>query len=451
MLAASVAVPSSVSIIITLTAIRFLGIEAFGVWLIGRSAVQLTANITPGWSASLPVILPAAGRRTSLVMERRAGRLTFGFGGLMGAALLAIALFLIEDLWLVAVFALYWTGLFFSAHTGLTARGRCDGWLMSRGALVDTLGAFVVLVVLLSGNLLWFVAAQGLRAWAKGVALRRGTRRDGKLLPIARFPMRHRRVDRHLLQVGFPMVIRGWLQTATQYGDRLLLGVFFGPVVAGAGGLGSTLALPLAVVASATATWVIPLANFGSERNKPLPSIAEECFLVGTIGAGLAFIIPSLSFFVIEVDTHLRLVLSGFVLLFGVSISVLTGSFLISIGRLWVSNALALLVIFSMGLAMAFVHALELSPALALLLASGFSSLGSFAVVSRYFDESPLAIGASIFAPLCLLIALALCAPLLMSFALKVTLGLCGLLIAAVGTRRFLSRRTLMISVKKTP
>ncbi|TVP43100.1 MAG: hypothetical protein EA350_14260 [Gemmatimonadales bacterium] len=443
------AVPSSISLVITLAAVRFLGIEAFGIWLIGRSIVQLTVNVTPGWSASLPVTMPAAGRRTSLALERRAERLTFGFGSLLGAALLAVALALVQDSRLVYAFALYWTGLFFSAHTSLTARGRCDGWRMSRGALIDTVGAIAVLGVLSSGSLLLFIAAQGLRAWAKGLALRSRVRLDGSLLPNRRFSTRRRRVDRQLLRIGFPMVIRGWLQTATQYGDRLLLGLFFGPVVAGAGGLGSTLALPLAVVASATATWIIPLSSRTTEGGRALPSVARECLLLGAFGVGLAMIVPSLSFFVAEVETHLQLVLSGFALLFGVAMSVLAGSFLISIGRLWVSNGLALFVVLSMAATMASVHALDLSPAVALLLASTLSCLGSVIVLARFLGVSSWAVGAAVFVPLSGLVALPLLASFLMSSAVQLSVAAVGLTIVAVGAWTFLSRRSTMTAVSE--
>ncbi|MCC5792240.1 MAG: hypothetical protein JJT82_06500 [Legionellaceae bacterium] len=257
--------PAVTGFVISLLAVVQLGIADFGKWMVWRSVCQLTANINPGFSMLLILCLPECSRSSlrAISMVKASQFFTIVWAVFSGLTFTLVLLFQLKvRSWDLAALVLYWSGIVCIGFTGCLSRGLQDGKALFSGTVGSTLGAFAtVLTLIYSPVWCYFVLSSAVALWLQGVGQYIYTHPKGysKILNY-NYLRYYIRLSIHL---GFPLILRGWAQTASQYSDRIVIGFFFGTVAAGAAGLGSTLALPLVMVSSAVAAWAVPVMISG--------------------------------------------------------------------------------------------------------------------------------------------------------------------------------------------
>ncbi|WP_131793435.1 hypothetical protein [Legionella brunensis] len=278
--------PAILSFFLNLLAIMQLGVAGFGKWMIWRSSCQLTANINPGFSQSLILFLP----KLSYSKINKASVIKTSYWSSLGWAVMSGLLFSmiaylgfnVKGVELI-VLIIYWEGIAFVGFTGNLARGLEDGKGLLIGAAGNALGSVFCLAILIaSPNWSYFVLANALALWLQGLGqyIFNVEARRSFQIPFSKYRVRLRRSVR----VGFPLVIRGWTQTAAQYGDRIVIGFFFGAAATGAAGIGSTLALPLVMASSSLMSWALPLLISKKISLELIPRYLKTLMIIGIAG-----------------------------------------------------------------------------------------------------------------------------------------------------------------------
>lgn len=302
----SAAFPAGVNLFSTIFVIRFLGLEQYGIWLIWRTACQLTSNIGPGFGVALSVLLPKhlCNDKKITLLHCIAQKYALFWGG-VAASLAAIFIFLVVDAsFLVSLFlVLFWAGLYFSGFTGAIARGYRDGKSILLGSAADSCGSILSVAAAFYGDFSIFVAMQAFRMWAKAFV-----QYSAPLIRLDIVKNCYRTLYlRRILRAGLPLVARGWVQTSLQYGDRYLIGTLFGPVVGSIAGLGAMMAMPTVIVASSSAAWLLPVL-LAEPKEGGRVSVVREISLLLLFVFLFSFYIPLLPHFVPDVAGNIELV-----------------------------------------------------------------------------------------------------------------------------------------------
>lgn len=332
---AAVVLPAGVSFAANALAARNFGLELFGLWIVWRSAVQLTANVTPGFNVGVTVLLPRyqkSGDQDLLEFTQRVADRAVGAWGALGVSAVTPVAFILLDqpaeiIW--AIVAL-WLGTLASGYTNCVARGRRDGTVILSGSLTDALGAGLCIAATFTGSLAIFIWTQAARRWGRAVVQYRipsaveETGESGEWM----------QEFRKLVKVGFPLTVRGWVQSAAQYGDRLVIGTVFGAAVVGAAGLGSMLALPSVMLASTAGAWLLPIliAGGGDEAQK---AFGYEMLTIGLAILGGVLVLPLYPFVVPESAPDMALLVLAYLLICQLSLLVPVLTPMIAAGRIW--------------------------------------------------------------------------------------------------------------------
>lgn len=326
------ALPAAVNFAAHLMAARTFGLELFGLWAAWRSACQLIAFdplVGPGTALTLPRLF-ADGQSGEAARLQVVGVRIVGGGSLALAAIAAVGLApLFAESWHAPALALLWLGLMWSALTAFTAQGRCDGVAIARGAGADIAGGILSLVAAAAGSFMLFVFAQGARMVARGLAQYRRPGPTGgapapSLTKIAR--------------AGLPFAAQGFVQQVAQYGDRFFVGVLYGTAGAGVVALGTNVALPIVMLGSTSATWLLPLLV----REKGSPA-AERVggtlrrLLVAIVGCCLCA--PAVTLAVPSARTEIATVVAAFTMLAFMGLINPAVSPLLASGRGWWASA----------------------------------------------------------------------------------------------------------------
>lgn len=399
-LLAAVVVPSAVSFAANAVGARMFGLRLFGLWVFWRSAIQLTANVTPGFNVGVTVLLPRFQKsgdhdrleESQWVADRAA--LIWVAAALCVVTPVAFGL-LDQSADIVWALVALWAGTFFSGYTESVARGRRDGAAVLAGSVANAFGGGLCILVAFLGSFSWFVWVQALRWWIRGVVQYRRPRPDGGSPPWAD-------VREHLLtlvKVGFPLTVRGWVQSAAQYGDRLVIGGVFGAAVVGAAGLGSMLALPSVMLASTAGAWLLPILIAGG-TDEAETAFEYEIFTIGIAVVGGALLLPLYPYVVPEAAPDMELLVLAYLVVCQLSLLVPVLTPMIAAGNIWRAAGLHGLSVGAIAVTIIGAGTLGFSPgvSLSLAVAVGFLTVGAVVLISPVgqFQVSPVMLATTV-------------------------------------------------------
>lgn len=329
------AAPAFVNFAAHVLAARVFGLELFGLWAAWRSAAQLLSVdliVGPGLALVLPRRLADNLSVTGHLAWAR--RTAMGIGvtvSILGGAALTVVL---KQPWQAPALAFVWLGLYASSVTSSIAQGRQDGVAFLRGSLADLAGGLLCVAFVLMERFDLFVFGQGLRMMARAAA---------QWHPIP--PGEREAVDgRQVFRTGLPFGVQGLIQTAAQYGDRLVLTATYGVSSAGLVALGANGALPVVMLGSTAATWLLPVlrrspADASQTTRQTLNLLFGSALLVALMVPLLGLVVPEARGFELEVSLAYAML---------VALGLLNPTFipLIAMGRGWAATAANLAAIF---------------------------------------------------------------------------------------------------------
>lgn len=448
LLLAAVVVPSAVSFAANAIGARMFGLRLFGLWIFWRSAIQLTANITPGFNVGVTVLLPRhhkSGDRELLETSHWvADRAALAWGGL-ALSVAAPVIFHVLDQPATIVWALValWGGTFFSGYTESVARGRRDGPAVLAGSVANAVGGALCILVAIVGSFAGFVWMQAARWWLRGLVQYRPARpREGT---VGWTDAREHFLE--LVQVGFPLTVRGWVQSAAQYGDRLVIGSVFGAAVVGAAGLGSMLALPSVMLASTAGAWLLPILIAGGD-DQAETAFEHEIVTIGIAIVGGALLLPLYPYVVPEAAPDMELLVLAYLVVCQLSLLVPILTPMIAAGQIWRAAGLHGLAVSAIAVTIISTGMAGLDPEVALSLAVvvGFAAVGSVVLVIPVedFKVSRASRGKSVPAGLAVIVVSILYARVSGIVSdepvLAIPLGVAGAVLGAVAGWRVFSR-----------
>ncbi|MCB9025437.1 MAG: hypothetical protein H6625_03895 [Bdellovibrionaceae bacterium] len=262
----STVLPAGLNFLISFFAIKYFGLEMFGLWLIWKTACQLTSNIGPGLGVSLSILIPEYKNSNIIrMLQLHAIIQKFSILWLFFAGSLAFFgfyYFIEQPLYIVVLLLFFWLGLHVDGYTGSVARGYKNSKAILFGTFAEAFGTILSLIAVYMKQFEFFIATQGLKMWLRAFFQYLPT----SLIEKVNF-VEQKQIVIESIQKGLPLVFRGWVQAAFQYGDKLILGLLFGPLIAGTIGLGGMLSLPVIMISSATASWLLPVLITEQESN----------------------------------------------------------------------------------------------------------------------------------------------------------------------------------------
>lgn len=388
LLLAAVVLPSAVSFAANAVGARMFGLQLFGLWVFWRGAIQLTANITPGFNVGVTVLLPRyhkSGNRDLLEMSHWvADRAALAWGGL-ALLVAACVTFYVLDQPTTVIWALValWGGTFFSGYTESVARGRRDGAAILAGSVANVIGASICILMAFIGSFAGFVWTQAARWWLRGLVQYRPARPGGGTVNWT--DAREQFLE--LVRVGFPLTVRGWVQSAAQYGDRIVIGSVFGAAVVGATGLGSMLALPSVMLASTAGAWLLPILIAGG-NDQAEAAFEHEIITIGIAILGGAFLLPLYPYVVPEAAPDMELLVLAYLVVCQLSLLIPILTPMIAAGHIWQAAGLHGLVVGAIALTIVATGIVGLVPELSLSLAAvvGFAAVGWVVLMVPVWD-----------------------------------------------------------------
>lgn len=445
---AAVVVPAGVSFAANALAARNFGLELFGLWVVWRSAVRLTANVTPGFNVGVTVLLPryqkAGDPGLVEATQRVADRAVLAWGAIGVCVVTPVAFTaLAQPPGIVWALVALWAGTLFAGYTECVARGRRDGAIVLTGSVADAAGAAACIFATFTGSLAFFIWMQAARRWIRGVVQYRiPSVGDGSSAGETTTQQL-----RELVRVGFPLTVRGWVQSAAQYGDRLVIGGVFGAAVVGAAGLGSMLALPSVMLASTAGAWLLPILIAG-KRDDAEQAFAYEMSTIGFAILGGVLVLPLYPYVVPEAAPDMELLVLAYLLLCQLSVLVPILTPMIAAGHIWRAASLHGAAVAAIALTIIGAGTAGVGPSLSLSAAVvvGFVAVGGVVLVSPVakFRFSRLGLMATVIVGSLALIGYAKISGVLVAEpALAVPVGVVGLAHMGLAAWRVFSRPDL--------
>jgi hypothetical protein len=213
--------PALLNIASQFFALQFFGVSLYGQWLIWKTTCQLTANLNPGFTLAQTILFPfyesnPQERQKLQYAIYRIALQWFALSTLL-ATLVCFLMFTRQTL-LVLSLVFFWMGLQADGFTGAQARGLKKGGVIAGASLSELVGVVLSLYAATLESMPLFVAAQGLRSWTRALL---------QYQQVTAFNLTKTQLwslQSQAVQVGFPLMVRGWLQATFQYGDKLIVG-----------------------------------------------------------------------------------------------------------------------------------------------------------------------------------------------------------------------------------
>lgn len=263
-------IPAGLGFVLNLLLVKVYGVERFGQWSVWKSASQLTATLSPGFASSLMYILVQNEGNPSRQEAYHHQILRLCFGWFLIASAMALVFVyhnLNEEMLVKFGILLFWASSHLDGIGGALARGYKNGIALLHASLIELVITLILLLLIFFLPFSWFVLLSGIkflcRTWVQFAQNRADIKTASIQLPLFV-------AAKESIEIGFPILVRGWVQAAFQYGDKLLIGLFFGNVAAGVVNLGSLFALPVVMLSSATAVWLLPILLQEDRKGKEL-------------------------------------------------------------------------------------------------------------------------------------------------------------------------------------
>ncbi|MGE4497249.1 MAG: hypothetical protein AB7E48_05170 [Deferribacterales bacterium] len=313
----------------------------FGYWLIWKTACQLTSNISPGFGLAMSVLIPekSYSRRVQGLYYDSAlktAKLWLVFSTVIASS---VMIFYYKFSGMTALgLILFWSGLYFSGFTGAVARGNKNGQMLLLGGLCEAVGAVLSIAAAFMHNFELFILSQGIKSWLKTFVQYVPSSINRKIGYKTRLT-----VLKQITKVGIPLCLKGWVQTAYQYGDKMILGIFFGASVAGVIGLGGLYAMPIIILSSSASAWLLPLLLSGKEKKENM--VYKQMFLSLLLSSFLSVFIVFMPLAIPDSAEHIDVILLAYTQVSLLSAMTIHSTYIISLGRKWLAVLIDLSVV----------------------------------------------------------------------------------------------------------
>lgn len=269
---------SLVNVVVPALIAIWIDIRLVAVWLSLRAGVNLAVAAIPSPAHAL-----LATHAEGELIERDDARMAAVRNYAMLLSLLCgLGIFILCSAYpLTAGFAwqaALYGGLFFLVSAlSVAFRLARDGQGMRRLALAEFVLSLLVLPLIFFGFEWFLLGASAKEAIRVALVASHFTNRSLRLPRLENF-------------LGYgPQYLRGIVQVATQYAERLAFPVIFGAVLAGSLGLGSTLGVALTILSSNMVIWAFREIGVGNER--AIKELQSEWATLILAASGLAWFI----------------------------------------------------------------------------------------------------------------------------------------------------------------
>lgn len=255
----SSSLPSASNIIASILLLYLMGVEKFGYYMIIRSLVQILAGINPGLNLSLLTIIPKLRKRNKNNLINKVLNLSLFysiiFAVIMFCFLFVCIPFFENDQVLVYTIIFYWLGLYLQIYYSQIARAYENSKKILYSSIFDSIFVFLIILSVFLESFTFFIFMNGLRFFLKALFLYQH-------INLRYYPLyKNKKIVKIMFSMGFPMLIKSWLQTLQQYGDKFLFGVLYGKEVAAVIGIATLIGTPIIMYISSSATWILPLIS----------------------------------------------------------------------------------------------------------------------------------------------------------------------------------------------
>lgn len=244
------AMPAAVNFVTSLAIAHLYDLGLAGIWFFGKSLCQVLVATQPGFltSALIADRSELAGRFLSSALF-----LTLGWFVALAPGVYFWLDYTISDAGIAFLFFLYWVSLVAYTICSLLARYFLLGKALLQASVLDGILSLVCLVILVFSFEL-FLLASAAKFLLKSIWLVGGAARHLEF-----------QLSRELFRDGWKLLADGgglaqkaWVSTLCQYGDKVIIGGLASGAMLGAYGVGSSLAIPVTMLASAIFSWSLP-------------------------------------------------------------------------------------------------------------------------------------------------------------------------------------------------
>jgi hypothetical protein len=271
---------SAINFIIGVFGIKFFGQEIIGDFQQKKSIVQLIAALQP--SITFSFIATLSGSTTIQNQELIDIKKSNLFSIFWIAILTVLFFFFIGNSKVLAYYFLL-LSFYLSGVSGIYARGLLRSDLLIHGAIVEGVVSVLSTFFLFIGRFDLFIWSFGIRFFLKAIVTF-PVKYWGFAVPDLSFLKRRNRI-------GSPFLIRGFIQTFIQYGDKALIGFAFSNSVVAYYSIGSAFAIPFIIISSSAATYYLSIL----ERDGISENILKDSYKLLVL---IALILPCLEVFI---------------------------------------------------------------------------------------------------------------------------------------------------------
>lgn len=284
-------ISAGVNFINSIILAKFLSLEILGLWLAIRSFCQVLGIFTLGVPNYLLLSKEQSNKINSIaffitipytiVVVGISNLFNHYSGYTLPTVVLALSLYL-------------------GGIGGLNSRANQNGRKLFFGNLIDSaMGIVLIPLLYLYPNLSLFIYLQSLRFLVAFLYQ----------FEFASFKYESVRIEdfKKYTSLSFPIHFRSWIQTISQYGDRLVVPAIWGLATAGAFGIGSNLALPIIILISSTSVILIPkitTSNLSLSQRRDLFHIEVNQIFKASIS--LSFLVPVICY-ILKFDNLLEI------------------------------------------------------------------------------------------------------------------------------------------------
>lgn len=297
---------SGINFVSSIVLTKIFSLELFGFWLSIKSFVQISGlfNLGVGNYLILKLKPPFEDKIELQNLTNSMAFASIPFYILFLVIGYFIYLNELSDLNVLLPFVCFAVFLTLSSLSSLNVRALRNGRKLLLGNLLDGLSGLIILASLFwNGSITFFLILQSIRYLIKFLY-----QFDFKFFKPSFFSVKE---FIEVLRLSFPVHIRSWIQSVAQYGDKFLFPMVFGLATAGSIGFGSTLALPVVMLISATSVILIPFIIDNSQNTIViLNRFKAETKQVLQFTIAFSFLLPAI-LVILNTENHFE-VIAGF-------------------------------------------------------------------------------------------------------------------------------------------
>lgn len=251
-LSISAGVSAAINFVNGLILVNLLSFEVLSIWFAIRSLGQLSSIFSFGISNSFLLYLTPDKPQSILRDQIR----ILSFSSIIPYLLISIVIYIyypgMDNKYLLPYCVLIFS-MFISGNKTLELRALKLGKPIVVSSFVESgFGLVILALIYFYPSLELFIYLQASRFLVKYIILNKFT--STTLLKNFK-----KEKSKEIIKTAFPIHLRNWIQTISQYGDKLLFPMVFGYLSSGILGMGTNFALPVIIVISSTSIFLTPM------------------------------------------------------------------------------------------------------------------------------------------------------------------------------------------------